>query len=221
MKAARQSIAARPGWSGHSLLTSGALTVVMFGILPLAHVLTQPDVDALVMLRNLDVTHVPPPPPLLAPERPPPDAPPEQTVPIELPSFEPATEAAPPALDLPASRPAFGLSGGVGIGSGYWPVLDRVFDLGEVDVPPQALVQVPPQYPHAARRSGLEGSVLLEFLVTDSGRVDQIRLVESRPGTVFVAAAKAAIAQWRFEPARYRGDPVPVRVTLPVDFQLE
>lgn len=193
--------------------------MVMFGVLPLAHVLTQPDVDALIVLRDLELAALPPPPIPVA-EPPPPPAAPDAPMPIELPSLEPVMEPLPPAMELPSLRPAFGLDGGMPVRSGYWPVLDRVYGLAEVDMPPQPLVQVPPLYPHAARRSGLEGTVVLEFVVTESGTVEQMRVLESRPGTVFVAAAQAAVERWRFEPAQHRGTPVPVLVSIPLEFRL-
>lgn len=211
---------AGPRWSGRSLLASAALTLVMFCVLPLAYVLTQPDVDALIVLRDLEVVPLPSPPPVPMAEPPPPVAPPEVPLPIELPSLEPQVEPVLPTLDLPAVRPTLGWDGGVPVRSGYWPVLDGVYTMTEVDVPPRPLVQAPPIYPPAARRSGFEGTVVLEFVVTESGTVEQVRVVESRPGTVFVAAAQSAVERWRFQPAQYRGEPVAVRVNVPLEFRL-
>lgn len=220
MKTTRNGAASHPRWSGRSLLASGALTVVMFGVLPLANVLSQPDVDALMVLRDIELAPLPPPPPMPVPEPPPAAVELEDPVPIELPTMEPLAESPQLAMDWPSLQPALGFDGGVPVGSGYWPVLDQVFDMAEVDVPPQPLVQIRPTYPPGARRSGVEGTVVLKFVVTESGAVEDVRVVESSPGTTFVTASKAAVARWRFEPARFRGDAVAVRVTIPMEFKL-
>ncbi len=220
MKTRAQGAASHPRWSGRSLLASGTLTVVMFGVLPLAHVLSQPDMEALIVLRDIELAPLPPPPPMPVPEPPPAAVELEDPVPIELPMMEPLAESPPLAMEWPSLQPALGFDGGVPVGVGHWRILDQVFEMAEVDVPPRPLVQIPPAYPPGARRSGVEGAVVLEFVVTESGLVEEVRVVESDPGTTFVTASKAAVARWRFEPARFRGDPVAVRVTIPLEFKL-
>lgn len=63
--------------------------------------------------------------------------------------------------------------------------------------------RVPPKYPSRAQRRGLEGHVVVQFLIRADGSVDtaSIEVLETRPSKVFEQAARQAIADWRFEPA--------------------
>lgn len=62
------------------------------------------------------------------------------------------------------------------------------------------LVRVPPEYPPGAVSRGLEGWVQVRFSVTPIGSVRDATVVASEPGTVFDAAALAAVARWRYNP---------------------
>ncbi|MGO2135050.1 MAG: TonB family protein [Marinobacter sp.] len=64
--------------------------------------------------------------------------------------------------------------------------------------------RVLPQYPSRAQRRGLEGHVVVQFLIHADGSVDtgSIKVLEARPQKVFEQVARQAIADWRFEPAR-------------------
>lgn len=64
---------------------------------------------------------------------------------------------------------------------------------------PKARKRTAPQYPQAAERAGIEGSVTVEFGLTPEGHTRDIRVVESSPPEVFDAAAIAAVRTWRFE----------------------
>ncbi len=79
----------------------------------------------------------------------------------------------------------------------------------------------PPAYPRVARRRGSEGTVLLEVLVTEEGRVGVLRVAESSGHTSLDKAALRAVEAWRFRPGR-RGDrAVAMRVLVPVRFRLQ
>jgi protein TonB len=88
----------------------------------------------------------------------------------------------------------------------------------QVDQFPEATNQVPPEYPPAARDAGLQGIVLVGVHVSRTGLVDSVRVIRSIPG--LDSAAVAAVSQWRFKPARYRGNPVAVWTSIPVRFTL-
>lgn len=90
-----------------------------------------------------------------------------------------------------------------------------------VDDGPKPIQRVPPQYPERARKKGITGQVVLSLLISATGSVQDIRVMESRPAGVFDEAAKAAVRQWRFQPATYEGRPVAIRVTLPMSFGFE
>lgn len=61
---------------------------------------------------------------------------------------------------------------------------------------------VPPRYPEALRRAGVEGEVVVKFLVDTMGRVD-MRTVEILRSTheAFTAAVRETLARLRFSPA--------------------
>jgi len=89
------------------------------------------------------------------------------------------------------------------------------------DKPPQVLTRLDPYYPVEARQSGTEGRVLIRVLIDEDGRVEEAEVVESQPAGVFDAAALKAIRGWRFSPAQRLGQPVAVRVDIPVSFKLD
>ncbi len=57
-----------------------------------------------------------------------------------------------------------------------------------------------PTYPAAARADGIEGYVVLEYRVTEDGRVEMPRVVEASPPGVFDGVALTAIRSWRYRP---------------------
>lgn len=65
---------------------------------------------------------------------------------------------------------------------------------------PKAKRRGAPKYPPAAERSGIEGSVVVEFGLTPEGHTRDIKVVESTPPGVFDDAAVDAVRDWRFEP---------------------
>lgn len=75
-------------------------------------------------------------------------------------------------------------------------------------------------YPYKARRNGIEGRLKVRFTVTRTGGVRRIK-VEKPLHPLCDSAAVRAIRSVRFRPAKRQGDPVPVRMTLPIRFELE
>jgi bla regulator protein blaR1 len=65
-----------------------------------------------------------------------------------------------------------------------------------------ALHIVSPTYPARAMAAGIEGKVDLEYAVNANGDVTDVRVVRSQPAGTFDAAAKAALADWRFAPGQ-------------------
>jgi protein TonB len=86
---------------------------------------------------------------------------------------------------------------------------------------PQVARQVPPVYPAAARRAGVEGSVLLQVAVESNGRAGNIFLVSSSGSGLLDAAAMRAVRKWSFRPATLDGQPTSGQVRVPVRFQLQ
>lgn len=75
-------------------------------------------------------------------------------------------------------------------------------------------------YPYEARMKGIEGRLKLGFTVTKTGDVRRID-VEKSLHPLCDSAAVRALRSVRFRPATQRGEPVPVRMSLPIRFELE
>ena len=71
-----------------------------------------------------------------------------------------------------------------------------------------AIVKIPPQYPQHLLNKGTEGWVLVEFTITASGTVEDIRVVDGEPKRVFDKAAIRSIKRWKFQPKIVNGKPV-------------
>jgi len=79
----------------------------------------------------------------------------------------------------------------------------------------QALIR----YPEMARRANIEGTVHLQFVVDEEGRVVDPVVVRGIGGGCDEAALEA-VRQVRFRPGVQRGRPVKVRYSIPVRFRL-
>lgn len=84
--------------------------------------------------------------------------------------------------------------------------------------PPALLHQVTPSYSAAALRARLSGDVLLDIVVAVDGTVAGARVVKSLDPALD-ANALDAVAQWRYTAGRLLGNPVPVRMTVTVQFR--
>jgi protein TonB len=91
-------------------------------------------------------------------------------------------------------------------------------------VPPRyaaaGLANPAPQYPYLARRRGVEGQVVLRVMVGPDGAATSVSVARPSGHRLLDDAASAAIAKWRFEPARRAGLPVAATVDVPVTFRL-
>ncbi len=74
-------------------------------------------------------------------------------------------------------------------------------------------------YPEAARQQGIEGKLKLEFTVDQEGAVHAIEVKKSLHPLCDSAAVRA-LRSVEFRPATHEGSPIPVRMTLPIRFQL-
>lgn len=83
---------------------------------------------------------------------------------------------------------------------------------------PEAITKPPVVYPEAARRAGIEGTVLVQALVGRDGHVLDVRVQKSIPE--LDSAAVANVQRWVFKPALTKGQPVAVWVAIPVRFTL-
>jgi TonB family protein len=93
-------------------------------------------------------------------------------------------------------------------------------DGSKVDAEPRGLWTPEPKYPRRAQARGIEGDVVLRFVVDELGRVADIEVLKGDLGGPFAEAAKAAVAEWRFEPARHSSKPVRLRVKKLFQFRM-
>jgi TonB family protein len=66
------------------------------------------------------------------------------------------------------------------------------------------LVRFDPEYPPLAKRYCLSGWVMVSFSISDSGRVSDLRILDSEPNRVFDESALRALEQWRYNPTPSR-----------------
>jgi protein TonB len=89
-----------------------------------------------------------------------------------------------------------------------------------VDTKPVPRSQVAPPYPPRARERGIEGQVTLKLKVSDGGDVEDVKVIEADPPGIFEEVTLAAVRQWKFDPARYKGQPVAISVSQRIPFRL-
>lgn len=89
---------------------------------------------------------------------------------------------------------------------------------GDIRVP-EKIIHVPPVYPTIALQSHVRGVVILEATISEAGRVENLRVLRSHP--LLERAAIEAVRQWRYTPTRLNGVPVPVIMTVTVNFVLQ
>ncbi|HXW08321.1 MAG TPA: M56 family metallopeptidase [Vicinamibacterales bacterium] len=85
--------------------------------------------------------------------------------------------------------------------------------------PPTKIKDARPVYPDDAKAAGIHGVVILEALINESGGVIWTRVLRSVP--MLDKAAIDAVTQWEFAPTLLNGEPVPVIMTVTVNFTLQ
>ena len=126
------------------------------------------------------------------PEKPEPlEAPPQQLT-LDIPS--PQMSATQETFEAPKithnSTPTLGFSGSEGE---YLPV-----------------VKVQPIYPRRALQRGISGYVVVEFTVTKSGSVTDVKVVEEEPSGIFSRSAMNAASKFKYKPRIVDGKAVDV-----------
>lgn len=91
----------------------------------------------------------------------------------------------------------------------------------QVDKRPRVLRPVNPIYPHQATVNGIEGRVVLRFIVDENGKVLDPVVVKAEPEGVFEEAALAAIVKYKFIPATIGKKNVKCIAVLPIGFEIK
>jgi len=135
-----------------------------------------------------------------------------------------------PKDDLADLLGPVGIGPGGGVDGGSWD-WDEPADVGRFkEAPPPRPVRVAeweapskqrhvdPVYPELARRAHIQGTVVLECVITPQGRVANARVVEAPP--LLGAPAREAVLQWQYTPMIQNGVPVPVLLRVRVTFKI-
>jgi protein TonB len=84
---------------------------------------------------------------------------------------------------------------------------------------PSKTKDVRPVYPQIAQSARVQGVVIIEATIGADGRVKDARVLRSIP--LLDQAALDAVKQWQFTPTLLNGVPVPVIMTVTVNFTLQ
>jgi TonB family protein len=84
---------------------------------------------------------------------------------------------------------------------------------------PTKIQHVNPVYPQEAQDAKVSGMVIIEATINTEGSVDSAKVLKSIP--LLDQAAVDAVKQWRFTPTILNGAPVPVIMTVTVNFTLQ
>jgi len=83
---------------------------------------------------------------------------------------------------------------------------------------PKAIMQVPPEYPVLAKHARIQGQVLIDAVLDEQGNVVDMQIVSGHP--LLYQAALDALKQWKYEPTYLNDEPVAVKMTVTITFQL-
>jgi len=167
------------------------------------------------------------------PEPPPPDLKPQHSANSgpRLPKLETPTAITNDKVEEKEVKPSTGGSGdpyekggGDGTGTGQKtvveppapppppppPVVKKARPVSEDDTPPEPIgAAVSPDYPADVKAAGIEGSVLVRYVVSETGEVKEVKAVKGPPE--LFAVCVAAVKALRFKPAHdAQGTPISV-----------
>lgn len=74
-------------------------------------------------------------------------------------------------------------------------------------------------YPEVAKKAGVEGRVIVQFVVDENGNVQDAEVVRGL-GAGLDEVALSAVQKAKFKPGMQRGKPVKVKMSLPITFRL-
>jgi TonB family protein len=83
--------------------------------------------------------------------------------------------------------------------------------------PPTKIKDVTPVYPAIAKSARVGGSVVIEATIGPDGKVIDAKVVKSIP--MLDQAALDAVQQWEYSPSLLNGVPVPIIITVTVNFR--
>jgi protein TonB len=111
-----------------------------------------------------------------------------------------------------------GVVGGVVGGLPDAPPPQQAVRVGGQIKEPKNLKRVSPEYPDIAKQARVQGVVILECTISPQGRVTDVKVLRGLP--LLNDSAMAAVRQWVYTPTLLNGVPVPVIMTVTVNFTL-
>jgi periplasmic protein TonB len=211
-----------------------AIVLLLVVVVPLLTSQDLPEPTSVVKAFFVEPAAAPPPPP---PPPPPAPRPQNQPRPVSTPvptenKFQAPIET--PEQVKPDEGIDLGVEGGVpggvegGVPGGV--VGGVVGGLPDAPPPPQAvrvggqikepkkLKHVNPAYPDIAKQARVQGVVILECTISPQGKVTDVKVLRGIP--LLDSAAIEAVKQWVYSPTLLNGVPVPVIMTVTVNFRL-
>jgi len=157
--------------------------------------------------------------PVPGPAAPEPEAPP--ATPISGTSGDGPAKGDRNGIDGGDSEGCLGCTGPIGSkGHGTDTSSDVPLVVGGAVTRPVILERVEPQYTETARRVRLEGTVIVQAVIDEQGRVTDVKVLKNLPMGLDQAAVDA-VSRWRFQPATLHGRPVKVYYSLTVVFRVQ
>ena len=77
------------------------------------------------------------------------------------------------------------------------------------------------EYPEKARQAGIEGLVMVQFIINKHGEVENPQVIRGIGGGCDEEALRVVKEYAEFTPGKQRGEPVRVQYTLPIRFKLQ
>jgi protein TonB len=86
--------------------------------------------------------------------------------------------------------------------------------------PPVPVRTIAPKFPDEMRRTGSSGLVTVSCLIDEKGNVTEPKVIKAS-NEAFSQPALEALSKWKFKPAKKDGNPVAIRVNIPVQFNVD
>ena len=77
------------------------------------------------------------------------------------------------------------------------------------------------KYPSSALERGVQGTVMVEFIVEKDGKVSDVRVVRGVDEYLDAEAVKVVSASPKWKPGKVDGERVRASISIPVEFRLE
>ena len=77
------------------------------------------------------------------------------------------------------------------------------------------------KYPESAIREGIQGRVMVDFIIDKDGKVTDVRVIKGVSEELDAEAVKVISASPKWKPGRMNGNKVRASMTVPVEFRLE